>query len=332
MYNPYGIKLAQFGGGVHQLGRSRVPSAVNIRDSISRIPQMQPPSLEKRQQLQRAHRAMGTYAPAHRSVQEHYRQMTFDNQPKSFFLNNPTLYKTPEGAPVNPYSSTGTQHPLQAMQPPASAWSRYRGTGDGYSRFNPYTGGGLSLVGGAAGAGIASRLGRSALMGGLGGGLLGLGLYAGGKYLYNKRRPKSTGGYSHGEGNEYSNADPRVWSRYNPPTRYDANKKVYRTDSQQMKNIGGSQIATGIGAGIGGLGGLALAGLLGVRGGLGRGVLALGGAGAGLYSHHQMNRPGSWYDRNRDRITRAREFLDIEGSSPGRNVRSPESYNAGGGS
>lgn len=280
-------------------------------------------------------------AKANRELQEIHRlrlldqqKRTYDDQPTGIFKRK-LLYDDVGEAPVNPYSRD-TRDPLELSQHPATAWRRYSNSGDGYSGSNPYK----SLGYGALGAGLGGLAGR-ALFGNVGmavgaglGGLLGSGLYGRSNFRYNKDKDLEAlkNSYSFGGKNEYANKDPRLWGRYNPESRYDQKTNTDRTDTQQMKNIGGSQYAANLAAGAGGLGGLFLANALGLSGGLGKGLFALAGAGAGLYGNHLADKPGSWFDRNRERIRKTREFLDIEsGDYTPRNVREPESYYAEGG-
>lgn len=347
MNNERHIKLSQMGRGMGQMPRFNPPPEINVQGSLSRVPRPPATTLNTRRRLEAASRNKSMYGPSHDLVRRQQRQLTFDQQPRVNrkivgtnidipFTEKDLKYKTVADAPVNPYSQapeSSFQNSYQAMQNPATLYSRYRGSGDGYSRFNPYTGGGLSAAAGVAGAGIASRLGRSALMGGLGGGLLGLGLYAGGNYLYNrfKDTDKMKNPYSYGGRLEYKNTDPRAWGRYNPPTTYDAKNKVDRTSSRQMKNVGGSQLAKFLLAGSGGLAGGLVGSMLGM-GGLGKGVLAVGGAASALHAGHNLNKPGAWMDRNRERIGAVKRFLDVEGPRDGMtsNIRDPESYYAEG--
>jgi len=322
------------GYGVQQLPQFDIPQDVNIQDSLAKVTKLQNITPEKSIRMRAAAAARDSYRGAHELTRNQYRQQTYDNQPKNIFGMN-KLYKNVEDAPVNPYSAIGDRQPIyQSTQHPATVWARYNGTGDGYSGFNRYLGAGYGLAGVGLGGLAARGLGRSALLGGGLGGLIGLGGYGLYNYLSNryKDKDKYRNPYGFGGSKEYLNTDPRVWGRYNPPTTYDASKGLYRTSSRQMKNVGGSQMGSYLMAGIGGIGGLALANLIGLRGGLGKGLFTLAGAGAGLYARHGLNRPGGWMDRNRGRVQSVKKFLDVEGprDSISSDIRDPESYSAQG--
>jgi hypothetical protein len=180
---------------------------------------------------------------------------------------------------TNPYRGRGVN--LRKMRQNPQAFYRRYGQSEGeYGGFNPisamgYAGvgfgaGGLAAAGmarggkhlqtGAQTAGRAAFKGqRGLLRGGVGGALLGLGLYAGTNWLKNQKRVAGKSGmYSFGGSREYANDDPRMFASNRAKFHFSGGKQVAGDPNAGFRSLPENLAIATAGAGLGGYGGMML--------------------------------------------------------------------------